>query len=141
MIKKALQVVEEKFVTRKSSIPDFSVGDTVDVHIKIKEGDRERTQVFSGVVIRRRGGGANETFTVRRIVDEEGVERTWPVLCPSIERIDVKKRGKVRRARLYYLRARRGKATKIKELRLSKEQLAKRESAKKAGSSEEDSED
>ncbi len=95
------------------------------MHIKIKEGDRERVQIFNGTVIRRKGRRVNETFTVRRIVNDEGVERTWPVLCPSIEKIAVKRRGKIRRAKLYYLRDRVGKATKVRELRISRKKKAK----------------
>jgi len=120
VIKSELVIVEEKYLPTRSDLPDFRVGDNVDVHVKIKEGDRERVQIFSGVVIGRRGRGANATFTVRRIVNEEGVERTWPLLCPSISMIDIKRRGKVRRAKLYYLRERKGKATKVKELRVSR---------------------
>lgn len=127
MIKRAIGLVEEKFVQPNPNIPDFNVGDTVDVYVKIKEGDKERIQVFSGTVIRKRGRGASQTFTVRKIVADEGVERTWPIHCPSIEKIEVRKRGKVRRAKLYYLRDRKGKATKIKELYTSKEN-AKRDS-------------
>ncbi len=119
MIKSALLAVEEKYYT-KPEFPEFNIGDTVDVHIKIKEGDRERIQVFNGTVIRRKGRGANETFTVRRIVNEEGVERTWPLLCPNIVKIDVKRKGRVRRAKLYYLRDRKGKATKVRELRVAR---------------------
>lgn len=120
MIKQAIQEVEQEYYKLDQEAPQFAIGDTVDVHIKIKEGDRERVQVFNGTVIRRKGRRANETFTVRRIVNDEGVERTWPVLCPSIVKIDVKRRGKVRRAKLYYLRDRVGKATKVKELRVSR---------------------
>lgn len=93
--------------------PDFNVGDLVDVHIKIVEGDKERIQVFSGTVIARRGSGSRETFTVRRIVDGEGVERCFPLHSPKILDIRVRKRGQVRRAKLYYLRERVGKATRI----------------------------
>jgi len=125
VIKPQLQAVEDKFFPDRPDSPPFSVGDTVDVHVRIKEGDRQRVQIFTGTVIRRRGRGPQETFTVRRIVNEEGVERTWPLLCPSIAKIEIKRRGKVRRARLYYLRERKGKATKVKERRLTREQLAK----------------
>ena len=121
MIKKQLQTVEEQYFAERPEAPDFRIGDTVDVHVRIKEADRERVQVFSGTVIRRHGRGASETFTVRRIVDNEGVERSWPLLCPSIAKIEVKRRGKVRRAKLYYLRQRKGKATKVRELRQSRE--------------------
>lgn len=125
MIESAIQAVEDKFLCEDRDFPDFSAGDTIDVHVRIKEGDRERVQIFNGTVIRRRGRGACETFTVRRIVNDEGVERTWPLKCPSIAKIEIKRRGKVRRAKLYYLRDRVGKATRVKELRLSREQLQK----------------
>uniref|UniRef100_A0A7C1F326 Large ribosomal subunit protein bL19 n=1 Tax=Ammonifex degensii TaxID=42838 RepID=A0A7C1F326_9THEO len=98
-------------------IPDFRPGDTVRVHVKVVEGGRERTQAFEGVVIRRRGGGLNETFTVRRVSYGVGVERIFPLYSPRLERIEVVKRGKVRRARLYYLRKLRGKAARIEERR------------------------
>ncbi|TYO95182.1 50S ribosomal protein L19 [Desulfallas thermosapovorans] len=101
----------------KSDIPDFSPGDTVKVHVKVVEGNRERIQVFEGVVIRRRGGGLGETFTVRRVSYGVGVERTFPLHSPRIDKIEVTKRGRVRRARLYYLRKLRGKAARIKEIR------------------------
>jgi len=100
---------------RKKKTPNFSVGDIVDVHIKIKEGDRERIQIFNGVVIARKGSGIYETFTVRRIVHGEGVERIFPIHSPVVVNIVVKKRGKVRRAKLYYLRGRTGKSAKVKE--------------------------
>jgi len=129
VIKPELQTVEENYFAEKPQFPDFRIGDTIDVHVRIKEGDRERTQVFTGTVIRRRGRGTSETFTVRRIVNEEGVERTWPLLCPSIVKIEVKRRGKVRRAKLYYLRQRKGKATRVKERRLTREQLEKQSAA------------
>lgn len=100
---------------RKKKIPNFSVGDIVDVHIKIKEGDRERIQVFNGVVIARKGSGIYETFTVRRIVQGEGVERIFPLHSPVVVNVAIKRRGKVRRAKLYYLRERSGKSAKVKE--------------------------
>lgn len=101
----------------KKDIPAFRVGDTVKVHLKVVEGGRERIQVFEGVVIRRRGGGMRETFTVRRISYGVGVERTIPLHSPRIDKIEVVRKGKVRRARLYYLRKLRGKAARIKEVR------------------------
>lgn len=101
----------------KTDIPDFRPGDTVRVHVKVIEGNRERIQVFEGVVIRRRGGGLSETFTVRRVSYGVGVERTFPLHSPRIERIEVVRRGKVRRARLYYLRQLRGKAARIQDRR------------------------
>ncbi|WP_066639397.1 50S ribosomal protein L19 [Desulfolucanica intricata] len=99
----------------KKEIPAFRPGDTVKVHVKVVEGNRERIQVFEGVVIRRRGGGLNETFTVRRVSYGVGVERTFPLHSPKIDRIEVVRYGRVRRARLYYLRELRGKAARIKE--------------------------
>jgi len=100
----------------KKDITPFNVGDTVKVHVRIKEGSRERIQIFEGICIKRQGGGIAETFTVRRISYGVGVERTFPVHSPKIEKIEVMTRGKVRRARLYYLRGRIGKAAfKIKE--------------------------
>lgn len=99
----------------KGEKPEFQIGDTVDVHQRILEGEKERVQVFSGVVIARHGEGARETFTVRRIVQGEGVERVFPVHSPKIAKIEVKKTGRVRRAKLYYLRKRVGKATRLRE--------------------------
>lgn len=101
----------------KTDLPEFKAGDTVKVHVRIIEGSRERIQVFEGVVIKRRGGGISETFTVRKISYGVGVERTFPVHTPKIEKIDVTRRGRVRRAKLYYLRSLRGKAARIRELR------------------------
>ncbi|BAM47652.1 MAG: 50S ribosomal protein L19 [Amphibacillus sp.] len=97
--------------------PDFRPGDTVKVHVKVVEGTRERIQIFEGVVIKRQNGGISETFTVRKISYGVGVERTFPVHSPRIEKVEVTRRGKVRRAKLYYLRNRRGKAARIKEIR------------------------
>jgi len=96
----------------------FDVGDTVDVHTRILEGDKERVQVFTGVVIARRGGGTRETFTVRRIVSGEGVERTFPVHSPKIAKLEVKRHGRSRRAKLFYLRDRVGKKTRLAERRV-----------------------
>jgi len=101
----------------RSDIPDFRPGDTVKVHVKVVEGTRSRIQVFQGVVIRRHGGGLGETFTVRKVSFGTGVERTFPVHTPIIERIEVVTRGDVRRAKLYYLRELRGKKAKIREKR------------------------
>ena len=101
----------------RNDLPKFRAGDTVRVHVKVVEGTRERIQLFEGVVIRRRGGGISETFTVRKISYGVGVERTFPVHTPRIAKIDVVRRGKVRRAKLYYLRNLRGKAARIKEIR------------------------
>ena len=99
----------------KTDLPAFGPGDTVKVHIRIKEGKRERVQIFEGVVLKRQGGGLTEMFTVRKISFGVGVEKTFPVHSPSIEKIDVTRRGKVRRAKLFYLRKRVGKAAKVKE--------------------------
>lgn len=101
----------------KENIPEFRPGDTVKVHVKVIEGNRERIQVFEGAVIRRRGGGLGETFTVRRVSYGVGVERTFPIHSPKIDKIQVVRRGRVRRARLYYLRNLRGKAARIKDIR------------------------
>ena len=100
----------------KENVPQFNVGDTVKVYGKIKEGNRERIQVFEGTVLKRQGGGARETFTVRKTSNGIGVEKTWPVHSPHVERVEVVRRGKVRRAKLNYLRQRVGKAAKVKEL-------------------------
>ena len=99
----------------KSDITPFSVGDTVKVYAKVKEGNRERTQVFEGTVIKRQNGSNRETFTVRKSSNGIGVEKTWPLHSPIVEKIEVTRRGKVRRAKLYYLRDRVGKAAKTKE--------------------------
>lgn len=108
--------------TEESSLRDdpllFEVGDTVDVHTRILEGDKERVQVFTGVVIARRGGGTRETFTVRRIVSGEGVERTFPVHSPKIAKLEIRRHGKTRRAKLFYLRDRVGKKTRLTERRV-----------------------
>ncbi|MFC7679763.1 50S ribosomal protein L19 [Paenibacillus sp. GCM10028914] len=101
----------------RKDMPSFRPGDTLKVHVKVIEGSRERIQVFEGVVIKRRGGGISETFTVRKISYGVGVERTFPINSPKIEKIEVARRGKVRRAKLYYLRELRGKAARIKEIR------------------------
>ncbi|MEF2965245.1 50S ribosomal protein L19 [Paenibacillus sp. M1] len=101
----------------RKDIPSFRPGDTLKVFVKVIEGSRERIQLFEGVVIKRRGGGISETFTVRKISNGVGVERTFPLHSPKIDRIEVARRGKVRRAKLYYLRELRGKAARIKEVR------------------------
>ena len=100
----------------KSEVDEFHVGDTVRVHAKIKEGNRERIQVFEGTVLKRQGGSTRETFTVRKFSNGVGVEKTWPLHSPFIEKIEVVRAGKVRRAKLFYLRDRVGKAAKVKEL-------------------------
>jgi len=101
----------------RSDYPDFGVGDTVRVHVKVVEGSNERIQIFEGVVLRRMGGGIQENFTVRKVSQGVGVERTWPLHSPRIDKIEVIREGKVRRARLYYLRDRSGRAARIKERR------------------------
>lgn len=100
----------------KAEVSEFHVGDTVKVYAKVKEGNRERTQIFEGTVLKRQNGGARETFTVRKVSNGIGVEKTWPVHSPIVEKIEVVRRGKVRRAKLNYLRDRIGKAAKVKEL-------------------------
>ena len=100
----------------KEQAPEFRVGDTVRVYGKIKEGNRERVQVFEGTVLKRQGGGARETFTVRKNSNGIGVEKTWPLHSPNVEKVEVVRRGKVRRAKLNYLRDRVGKKAKVKEL-------------------------
>ena len=105
----------EKPYERSNPLPEFGVGDTVDVKVQIKEGEKERVQSFSGTVIARRGGGLGASFTVRRIIGGEGVERIFPVHSPKVLDIEVKRRGRIRRAKLYYLRKRSGKATRLRE--------------------------
>ena len=100
----------------KAEVPEFRVGDTVRVHGKIKEGNRERIQVFEGVVLKKQGGSNRETFTVRKSSNGIGVEKTWPLHSPNVEKVEVIRHGKVRRAKLNYLRSRVGKAAKVKEL-------------------------
>lgn len=100
----------------KAEVAEFRVGDTVKVHAKVKEGNRERIQVFEGTVLKRQNGGAKETFTVRKFSNGVGVEKTWPVHSPNVDKIEVVRHGKVRRAKLNYLRDRVGKAAKVKEL-------------------------
>lgn len=100
----------------KAEVPQFSVGDDVRVYAKIREGNRERTQVFAGTVIKRQNSGCRETFTVRKLSSGIGVEKTWPLHSPTVEKIEVTRRGKVRRAKLFYLRDRIGKKARVKEL-------------------------
>jgi large subunit ribosomal protein L19 len=111
-----IKFVEAQY--RKTDVPDFAAGDTVSVHYKIKEGTKERIQQFQGVVIQRRNTGTAETFTVRKISGGIGVERIFPLNSPNIDKIEVQRRGKVRRARLFYLRTKVGKAARIKERRV-----------------------
>jgi large subunit ribosomal protein L19 len=101
----------------RADIPNFEPGDTVRVHVKVKEGDKERIQVFQGIVISRKGGGTRQMFTVRKVSGGVGVERMFPLYSPSIDRIEVERHGRVRRAKLYYLRDLRGKAARIEEKR------------------------
>jgi len=122
-----MDLVEKAYL--KSEVPTFHVGDTVDVSTRIVEGDKERTQVFNGVVIARRSRGINEAFTVRRIVGNEGVERTFLIHSPNVLDVKIKRRGRVRRAKLYYLRQRLGKARKLRELRVVVKKTAEPELA------------
>jgi len=107
----------------KTDVPVFKVGDTVDVSVRIIEGDKERVQIFNGVVIRRSGHGISETFTVRRIVSNQGVERTFPIHSPKVSGVKVLRGGKTRRAKLYFLRDRVGKATRLKQLSRQQKKL------------------
>ena len=113
MKNRLIQLVEDSAV--KQEVPQFAIGDQVDIHQRILEGEKERIQIFSGVVISRRGEGMREMLTVRRIVQGEGVERTFPLHSPKVAKIEVKRTGAVRRAKLYYLRDRVGKATRLRE--------------------------
>lgn len=115
MSRKILAAVEASSL--KADVPSFDIGDTVDVHTRILEGDKERIQIFNGVVIAKAGSGSRETFTVRRIVAGEGVERKFPLHSPKISTIEVKRSGVAKRAKLYYLRDRSGKATRLREKR------------------------
>ena len=101
----------------RTDIPDFEPGDTVRVHVKVKEGDKERIQIFQGIVISRKGGGTRQMFTVRKVSGGVGVERMFPLYSPTIDKIEVERHGRVRRAKLYYLRNLRGKAARIEEKR------------------------
>ena len=117
MSNELIKLIESENAEKRASLPEFGAGDTVNVHVKIKEGEKERIQQFQGTVIQRRNSGNSETFTVRKVSSGIAVERIFPVLSPSIEKIEVLREGKVRRARLFYLRGRSGKAAKIKEKR------------------------
>lgn len=109
-------LVEQPYSSSREKLPPFKAGDTVNVHVKISEGNKERIQQFQGVVLQRRGKGTNgETFTVRKVSNGVGVERIFPIISPNIDKIEVTKRGKVRRAKLYYMRGRKGKAARIRE--------------------------
>ena len=114
----------------KTHLPVIHVGDTVDVHVKIIEGDKSRVQVFQGVVIKKQNGGLEETFTVRRIVANEGVERTFPMHSPRIDKVDIVRRGDARRAKLYYLRDRVGKKRRLRDRRRGLETVTKQEAAR-----------
>jgi large subunit ribosomal protein L19 len=109
-----IDLIEQGFA--KKELPKFDVGDTVDVHVLIKEGDKERVQIYSGTVLRRRGIGMSATYTVRRIVQGQGVERTFPLHSPFVQKVEVRRVGRSRRARLYFLRDRTGKATRLREI-------------------------
>ena len=115
MSQQILEMVEQSSL--KAEVPEFNIGDMVDVHTKILEGDKERIQIFSGVVIARSGSGTREMFTVRRVVANEGVERKFPLHSPRVAKIEVKRGGVVKRAKLYFLRGRSGKSTRLKERR------------------------
>ena len=120
----------------KTDLPEISVGANVDVHVRIIEGSKERIQVFSGVVIKTQNGGLEQTITVRRIVANEGVERTFPVHSPRVAKIEVKRRGDTRRAKLYYLRDRVGKKRRLRDQRRGLEALAMRETARQDAAAE-----
>jgi large subunit ribosomal protein L19 len=120
VIKPLLQLVEEKSRKPKAEIPQFAIGDTVTVHVRIVEGEKERVQPYTGVVIARRGTGINESFTVRRIVNNEGVERIFPLHSPKIGKVEVVRSGRVRRAKLYYLRERVGKSRRLRDKKSAK---------------------
>ncbi|HLT64984.1 MAG TPA: 50S ribosomal protein L19 [Flavobacterium sp.] len=111
-----VKFVQDEFVTKKD-FPEFSAGDTITVYYEIKEGDKTRTQFFKGVVIQRRGTGVTETFTIRKMSGNVGVERIFPINMPALQKVEVNQRGKVRRARIFYFRELTGKKAKIKELR------------------------
>jgi large subunit ribosomal protein L19 len=112
-----VKYVQDKFVERKD-LPDFSAGDTITVYYQIREGEKTRTQFFRGVVLQRKGSGSSETFTIRKMSGNVGVERIFPINVPSIEKIEMNKKGKVRRARIFYQRERTGKSARIKENRI-----------------------
>lgn len=120
MIKPLLQVVEDKAKKPEAEVAKFAIGDTVTVHVRIVEGEKERVQPYTGVVIGRRGAGMGETFTVRRIVNNEGVERIFPLHSPKIGKVEVVRSGRVRRAKLYYLRDRVGKSRRLRDRKQAK---------------------
>jgi len=131
MTNKIIEQVEQAYL--KKDIPQFTVGDTVDVHTRIIEGEKERIQIFAGTVIMKRGRGTSETFTVRRIVNNEGVERIFPLHSPFISKVVVKRGGETRRAKLFYLRDRVGKAVKLTETKRTKASTDGAASEKSAG--------
>jgi large subunit ribosomal protein L19 len=113
-----IKLIEKEYDEARQSIPEFHPGDTVNVHVKIREGSKERIQQFQGTVIQRRNSGSNgETFTVRKVSNGIGIERIFPLISPNLEKIEVVRKGKVRRSKLYYLRGKQGKAARIKERR------------------------
>ncbi|KAA9338366.1 50S ribosomal protein L19 [Hymenobacter busanensis] len=115
-----IDLINQESKERRASFPEFAAGDTVNVHVKIREGNKERIQQFQGVVIQRRNANTNgETFTVRKVSNQIGTERIFPIISPNIDKIEVVRRGKVRRARLFYLRGLSGKASRIKEKRVN----------------------
>ena len=130
MKNRLMALVEETSI--KKEVPQFEIGDTVDVHQRILEGQKERIQIFQGVVIARKGEGMRAMFTVRRTVQGEGVERKFPLHSPKIAKIEVKRTGRVRRAKLYYLRDRVGKATRLRERKAKPAELASKKAAKAA---------
>ena len=129
MIPKEIEFVERAFMKKPEEIPPLEPGDLVDVHVRILEGDKERIQVFTGVVIAIHGGGLRKTFTVRRIVQGEGVERTFPFHSPRVAKVLIRRRAKVRRKKLYFLRERVGKAARLKERRHRREELLRQQEA------------
>ncbi len=121
MTNELMQAVDAEYAVRRHNHPNFSAGDTVNVHLRIIEGVKERIQVFTGTVIQRRNnGGSGETFTVRKISNGVGVERILPILSPNIDKIEVVRQGRVRRARLFYLRGKQGKSARVKEKKIRK---------------------
>ncbi len=112
-----IKYVQDQYVERKD-LPDFSAGDTITVYYQIKEGEKTRTQFFRGIVLQRRGSGSSETFTIRKMSGNVGVERIFPINNPALEKIEINKRGKVRRSRIFYQRERTGKSARIKEKRM-----------------------
>ena len=136
MINRLIENVEKVHLKQEAATLNFEIGDTVDVHTRIVEGDKERVQIFSGTVIMRRGRGINETFTVRRIVNNEGVERIFPIHSPFIAKLVVKRGGESRRAKLFYLRDRVGKAVRLTEKKKIGKKGEAAEAAAKAESAE-----